>query len=226
MNYVVFNSDEQNDPLEIKFYREKDYDRLLQVLKDERENPFGLFREVYKQNKERNPDFLNLSLRGIDRKQSNVWKKWEQIDFSNSQMKIETQVHKDPDFRFYEDLKKFISELQNPKEEPKEIQIQKPKGKPILNREQTALLFYYLREKRLIAPTPQNQNLAAAIELLTGYSAKQFRDILKRPETPVYQLGKDQKGIKRTDLKELKNQLQTVLNKIDTDLAQYKDEIN
>ncbi|WP_319229691.1 hypothetical protein [Draconibacterium orientale] len=103
------------------------------------------------------------------------------------------------------------------------INSKRPKGKPTLTREQTATLFYYLREKRLIAPDAQNQHISKAIELITGYSSKQIGDILKRPETPIYQLGKDQKEVKKHDLKELKNQLNSIIERINTDLVTYKD---
>ena len=211
--------------MEPKFLKSADYNQLLEDVKNEYENPFGFFRDSYLQNKERNPHFLQLSLNGIKRKQSKVWEKWMQIDYTNSAMTLEEQVYKDPTFNFFERLKNFIYELQNPKEEQKEIQVVKPKGNPLLTREQTAILFYYLREKSLIAPNPQNKHLSTAIELLTGYSAKQIADILTRPERPIYQLGKDQNGLKRNDLKELKNQLQNIVEQIDIDLNRYKDRL-
>jgi len=222
MDNVNFSSD---DHLKVKFYRSEDYDLMLEEIRKEFENPLGLFKDVYIQNKERNPNFLGLTLSGIERKQQKVYSKWLQVDFSDSQMTLEGQIKNDPDFRFYEELKDFIRELQKPNEESESFHPQKPKGKPILTREQTTILFYYLREKLLIAPNPQNQHLATAIEMLTGYSSKQIADILTRPERPVYHLGKDQSGVKKDDLIKVKNQLQNIIERISKDLEVHKEEL-
>lgn len=90
------------------------------------------------------------------------------------------------------------------------------KGLSVLNREQTALLFWYMREMRLINQ-PTNGNLAKAIQILTGYSAKQMQDILKSPGTDVRFFGKDGNGLRRTDYKVLIGTLEKLLEIVKKD---------
>lgn len=90
------------------------------------------------------------------------------------------------------------------------------KGESVLNREQTALFFWFLREMRLIRK-PTNGNLAKAIEILTGYSAKQMQDIIKSPGTEVKFLGKDNNGLKREDFKGLILALEKLTERVKKD---------
>jgi hypothetical protein len=220
--------------MESKFLRSYDYDKLLKEVKQEHENPFGYFNEIYLQNKERNPDFLKLCLNAILRRESELMADWIGVMNLNPQFNYEDIIKHNPEYSFCQDLKHWILETEQPEQE-KEIPatnpeakgqpIQKPKGKPTLTREQTAILFYYLREKCLTAQ-PLNKDIAKAIQLISGYQQKQIEDILRRPETPVYQLGKDGKGIKRNDLKTVKSQLENIISKIDSDLSKYENELN
>ena len=103
------------------------------------------------------------------------------------------------------------------REQMEPTQITKPlKGKPTLSREQTALLFFYLREKRIIAQ-PENQNLATAIELMTGYSAKQLKDVLKKPGKPSISLGKDNRTLTLEDFETLISELEKLITLIKKD---------
>ncbi len=119
----------------------------------------------------------------------------------------------------------YLKEMLNPKNEP-ELQTKltaKPiKGKSELNREQTALLFFYLRENQLITQ-PTNENLAMAISLITGYSSKQMQDILKAPGTDSNNLGKDNNGMKREDYKSIISQLEKLIDRIKRDYKTYSD---
>jgi len=90
------------------------------------------------------------------------------------------------------------------------------KGLSILNREQTALLFWYLREMRLIGQ-PTNESLARAIEIVSGYSPKQSQDILKAPGTDVRFFGKDSSGLRREDYKVLIGTLEKLLEVVKKD---------
>lgn len=101
-------------------------------------------------------------------------------------------------------------------------QIKKPKGKSTFTREQIGLLFFYLRKKQIIAQ-PTNGNMAKAIQLLSGHSDKQIQDILKSPETPAYQLGKDNDKVTRNDFRTVISELQTLIDLIQKDFKTYSD---
>ncbi len=114
--------------------------------------------------------------------------------------------------------KRHIIELIIPEietqEQPKPIT--QPKGKTQLNRNQTGLLFWYLREKSLIAPKAENQNIAKAIELMTGHSAKVMADILKKPQTEVCKLGKE-KPVNKNDFDIVIAELEALIRSIKKD---------
>lgn len=97
------------------------------------------------------------------------------------------------------------------------------KGKSKLSREQTALLFFYLRERQLISQ-PTNENLAIAVSMLTGHSKKQIQDIIKSPETPAFQLGKDNNNkVSRDDFKSLISELKDLVRTVEKDYKEYSD---
>lgn len=118
-----------------------------------------------------------------------------------------------------------LEELLNPEtaiqQQPKPIT--PPKGQTVLTREQTALLFWYLREKSLIAPRVTNQNLATAIDLMTGFKKKQIAEILKMPDTDVSKLGKDEDKVTQNDFRIIISQLKMLIVRIENDLKTNQD---
>lgn len=202
---------------EPKFLNSTDYNKIIKEIKTEIENPIGYFKDVYLQNKDRNPDFLNLFLHKILQLENEIKYDWINFCELNPQYKFEDIEKRNPEYSLYQQLKRVIIQLETPEPDKEQPQPKQPKGKPILTREQTAVLFFYLRELRLIAQ-PQNKELATAINLISGYSNKQIYDILRKPETPIYQLGSEGKGLKREDLKILISMLEILKNKIETDL--------
>jgi len=207
--------------MEVKFLLSEDYDNLLTEIEKERENPFGLFKDIYLQNKERNPDFLQLSLNGIERKQKRIWEKWMQIDYSDSQMTLEGQVYKDPDFRFYESLKNFISELQQPIENQKEIEVQPPNKNvsSILTQQQFALLFYYLQKVGIISSEIKNKQITKSLQYITGYSFGRIEKIIKSQNEPSFKISQIE-----NDFNKLKNKLKSVISEIEKDVNRFNKE--
>lgn len=90
-------------------------------------------------------------------------------------------------------------------------------AKPKLTRDQTALFFWYLREKSLITQF-SNEDMSIAIESLTGYSSGQIQNVLRAAGTPVCQLGKDNKKVTKTDFKAVISTIEELLEKIKKDL--------
>ncbi|MBL7965641.1 MAG: hypothetical protein JNK09_01490 [Prolixibacteraceae bacterium] len=119
-----------------------------------------------------------------------------------------------------DDVRDILKDGNGVKPAEKEHKIRTPKGKSILTREQNALLFFYLREKRLIAE-PTNQNMAIAIKILSGYSESQMQEILKAPETPSHQLGKGNDKVSRNDFKSVITELENLLERIKKDYNAY-----
>jgi len=107
-----------------------------------------------------------------------------------------------------------------PKEKPQTQK--KPKGQTKLNREQTALLFFYLRENSLIAPNIQNNILSTALELITENRANQYDDILRTPGTEAYKLGKDS-NLTRNDFKTLISELDKLNERIKREYKIYSE---
>lgn len=127
------------------------------------------------------------------------------------------------DVNFIIDHLKGILQPNTPaKEQPKPTK--PPTGQQTITREQTALLFFYLRETRLIKQT-DNQDLAAAISLLTGYSVSQIEQIIKVPETPVNRIGKGSQRITKRDFRGLISELNKLIARIEKDLNKYHDEL-
>lgn len=155
--------------MESKFFRSKDYDQLLTEIEKDIENPFGLFKDVYMQNKERNPDFLKLTLKGIKRKQDEVWRKWLMIDFTDSQMTLEGQVYQDHEFCFYEDLKNFIFEL-HPSQEKQITEIR-------MESIEKLLVLHYLETNI----SKQNWNSKPMIYFLSNLLSINPNSVKKRP---------------------------------------------
>jgi hypothetical protein len=120
---------------------------------------------------------------------------------------------------------KYLENILNPEIENKEPikQTVKPKGQTTLNREQTALLFFYLREKSMIAPGTQNNTLSEALELMTGISSKQIYEILKIAQTPAYQLGKYGHKVTPNDFQEVIEKLNELTDRIKKDMKTYSD---
>ncbi len=120
MDQSDFNNEMLNKPLKVEVYGAKEYDYLLQIIKKEQSTAKNVFEYYYKKKKELNPEFLFHSLNAIEREQSKIYTKWIQVVKGNSEMNLETQVKKDPDFSFFESLKNFINELQNTKTDIKD----------------------------------------------------------------------------------------------------------
>jgi len=114
---------------------------------------------------------------------------------------------------------KHLTELLTPEAEAQESTkpTAQPKGQTQLNRNQTGLLFWYLREKSLIAPKAENQYIAKAIELMSGHSAGIMADILKKPGSEVCKLGKDDKTVNKTDFDIVIDELEKMIKRIKKD---------
>jgi len=97
-----------------------------------------------------------------------------------------------------------------------------PKGQTKLTRTQTSLLFWYLRERCLIAQ-PSNTTLATAIESITGHQAKQIKDILKMPDTSVYELGKGNDKVNSNDFAIIILELKTLIARIEREYKNHPD---
>lgn len=112
-----------------------------------------------------------------------------------------------------------LTEVFNPEietqEQPKSSST--PIGHTLLNRNQTAMLVWYLREKSLIAPKTENKNIAKAIELMTGHSAGIMEDILKKPGSDVCKLGKDNKTVDKNDFDIVISELEKLIIRIKKD---------
>lgn len=214
---------------EKKFLRSEDYDNILKLVKCDIENPFGLITDIYQQHKERNPKFIELLLKATDRAKFPIIQEWNNFLLLNPTFEWKEFLFHSPDFKFYETLKTFLSELDNQeqaKEQPEPTNAKQPKeqpqtlkpvaGKSQLNREQTALLFWYLRERSIIIQ-PDNTTLATAINLLTGHKDKQMKDILKVSGTPVYNIGKRGQRVDRNDFKTIISELQILIDQIKKD---------
>lgn len=115
-------------------------------------------------------------------------------------------------------ITEYLTELLTPKTETQKQpkQTATPKGQTQLNRNQTGLLFWYLREKSLILPKAENKNISKAIELMTGHSAGIMDDILKKPQTDVCKLGKG-KLVNKNDFDIVITELEKLIIRIKTD---------
>ena len=121
-----------------------------------------------------------------------------------------------------EDVRDISKLINGVKTVEKDQKIPNPKGRTVLTREQTTLLFWYLREKKLIAQ-PTNENIAHSVTILTGYSKKQIQDIIKSSGTPVYLLGKDNDKVTRNDFRTVISELETLIETIKKDFKTYSD---
>lgn len=128
---------------------------------------------------------------------------------------------------FKEDLAYIINYLERELKSEEKVLEQlkkssKVKGQPKLTRNQTSLLFFYLRELLIIGRST-NENMAWAISILTGYAEGQIQDILRAPDTDAYQLGKDNDKVTRSDFKETISTIESLLERIKKDYKKYSD---
>ena len=108
---------------EKKFLRSADYDDILKSIIQEYENPFGLFKAIFQNQREINPDFIKLMTNAIDKGQNVVITRYLDIEPFDA-------LYQSTGYKFYESLKKYLLELE---ESLKESIQNEDENKPIIS---------------------------------------------------------------------------------------------